>query len=253
MRFVPRPLLFFVLALTAVGCRTASVAPAPTPETTPVPSALLWAETSAEYHAVFAQTFRAAGERLGELVADRPPGSWAVSVDADETLLSNRPFQWWLHRKGLTYDPDLWSEWVAEERAEALPGAREFLLRVRSLGGKIAVVTNRRERDCPATRRNLEGEGLAFDVVLCKPPDEPEKEQRWSRIERGTAAQDLPPLEIVLWVGDNIRDFPELDQGAATSRPELFERFGDDFFAVPNPMYGSWHDNEVPPDVASGQ
>ncbi len=48
---------------------------------------------------------------------------------------------------------------------------------------------------------------------------------------------------IVLWVGDNITDFPDLDQTVRTRPEEAFADFGRRFIVIPNPMYGSWESN----------
>ena len=62
-------------------------------------------------------------------------------------------------------------------------------------------------------------------------------------VETGTASIDLPPLEIVLWIGDNIEDFPGLDQDIRLRGAAAFGEFGSRFFVVPNPTYGSWLEN----------
>lgn len=45
------------------------------------------------------------------------------------------------------------------------------------------------------------------------------------------------PLEVVAFVGDNIHDFPAASQKL---RGAPAAAFGDRYFVVPNPMYGSW-------------
>src|SRR5687767_15227807 len=53
--------------------------------------------------------------------------------------------------------------------ATALPGAAAFVGRVRGLGGRVVIVTNRTEAECEPTRENLRAVGIVFDAVLCKP------------------------------------------------------------------------------------
>ena len=50
---------------------------------------LHWLRDSAEYRAITIQTYRAALEAAAEASAGRPAGSWAISVDADETIIDN--------------------------------------------------------------------------------------------------------------------------------------------------------------------
>ncbi|MDX1501844.1 MAG: HAD family acid phosphatase [Thermoanaerobaculia bacterium] len=238
---MPRSLPTLALsALLATGCAST------TPEPTGLPLQIHWVRNSAEYRAILQQTFRLAGEALAQQVAGREPGSWAVAVDADETLISNSEES---RNQALSDDgrpfEERWDEWVEKRAAPALPGAREFLGRVRELGGRIAVVTNRRLEHCPQTAQNLDAQGLPYDVILCRGEDE-EKEARWARVEAGEARSGLPPLEIVMWVGDNIQDFPGLGQELRFADPSALADFGERFFVLPNPLYGSWEEN--PPD-----
>jgi predicted secreted acid phosphatase len=112
---------------------------------------------------------------------------------------------------------------------------------VHELGGKVVVVTNRNTVECPDTLENLRAEGLEFDEVLCK-SDTSDKNPRFKSVADGTAAPSLPPLDVVLWTGDNILDFPGLDQTARTDDAKLAD-FGSRFVIVPNAMYGSWEKN----------
>ena len=226
------------------GCASdrASRAPA-SPE---LPLAIHWVRNSAEYRALLEPTYRLATEALEEEVAGREPGSWAVALDADETLISNSEAS---RRQALAERPEpfeeWWDEWVERREAPALPGTLAFLARVRELGGHIAVVTNRSERHCPQTADNLRAIDISFDVLLCR-GDDSEKEPRWERITAGEAGEELPPVEIVMWLGDNIKDFPGLDQELRFADPQAFAEFGRRYFILPNPLYGSWEDN--PPD-----
>jgi 5'-nucleotidase (lipoprotein e(P4) family) len=241
-----RLIISAILVITA--CSSTQVAPpaADSPAAAPeLPLQIRWVRSSAEYGAVLAQTYRLATTAIERRAAGHQPGAWAVAVDADETLISNSqqskeaalgapgPFE------------EQWDAWVERREAPVLPGARRFLERVRELGGRIAVVTNRRQRHCPQTVDNLQALELPFDIVLCR-TDERSKELRWRSVEDGTASPDLPPLEILMWVGDNIHDFPGLDQELRFAGPEALSEFGDRFFVLPNPLYGSWEHN--PPE-----
>ena len=199
-----------------------------------------WAATAAEYRAVLIQTYRWAERRLEELVDGRAPDTWAVALDADETVISNVQYEKELRRAGGDYQTASFNEWTERRAATLLPGVAGFLDRVRQLGGRIAIVTNRRQSTCPDTEANLEALSVPFDVVLCR-TDERSKVPRWESVEQGIG--DLPPVEIVMWVGDNIQDFPGLDQELRHFGEEAYGRFGDDFIVIPNPMYGSWEDN----------
>jgi 5'-nucleotidase (lipoprotein e(P4) family) len=244
-----------LILLTACAPATTPV-PAPTPEPTPAateaPSAanaalrhreVHWVRTAAEYRALTLQTYRAAWAAIQDRAADRDPGSWAVIMDADETVLDNSEFERRIAESGQEFEEWMWSEWVREEEAGVVPGADAFIDRVQELGGRVAIVTNRDEELCPATRRNLEALGIRAAVVLCE-KETGEKEGRFRQVQEGTAADGLPPLEVLLWVGDNIGDFPDLDQALRDEPEAAFRDFGERYFVLPNPMYGSWMGND---------
>jgi 5'-nucleotidase (lipoprotein e(P4) family) len=244
-RHSPLPLLALVAALAPLAVAGCTVRPRPAPPVpaapalalAPLPDDVRWVRESAEYRAAAWQAFAMARERVEELAAGRAPGTWAVSVDGDETILDNSAYEVENARAGVDYDAASWRRWVARREAAAVPGAREFLERVRELGGLVVVVTNRKEAERADTEANLRALGLPFDLVMAR-VDEREKEPRWQDVAAGGAG--LPPAEIVLWVGDNVGDFPDLDQ-SLRDRPEVeLAPFGDRFILVPNPMYGSW-------------
>lgn len=230
------------------GCRATTPAPvtAPAAEATTavgkVTPDVHWANKSAEYRANLIQVYHWAEERLEELIVDRQPGTWAVALDADETVISNIEFEIELRQANDNYEEADFGAWTASRAATPLPGSLGFLARVRDLGGKIAIVTNRREENCPDTEANFREQSIPHDVILCR-GDDREKEPRWEKVRNGTGSPDLPPLDIVMWLGDNIQDFPGLDQDLRFEDEDAHHRFGVDFFIMPNPMYGSWEDN----------
>ncbi len=257
----PRRHAILLLSLALAGCasvRTGSrpVSSPPTPATAgthapssaaappPLPVAVLWQRTAAEYRAIHLQVFREAGEAVERLSAGRPAGSWAVSLDADDTVIDNSLYALERARAGDRYSLPTWTEWVRRRAATPVPGAIGFLERVRALGGLVAVVTNRGESQCEDTRENLRSQSIPFDVLLCRPEGvNGEKEPRWEALEAGTAISGLPPVEILVWVGDNIGDFPDLDQSARDADEAAFAPFGERYFILPNPVYGSWENN----------
>ncbi len=240
-RLIRSALAIFWIALLGISCSSVPVSQTAR-EGQEIPLELHWVKNSAEYRAICLQVYALASERLELLAEGRKPGSWAVSLDADETVLLNSRYQEWLAATGEVYDHVNWEEWVRLEEALAVPGARAFLEKIHDLGGTIAIVTNRREPVCEATASNLEALEMPFDVILCK-QDESSKEARWQRVEKGQALADLGPLEILMFLGDNIHDFPRWGQSRRREPDASFEEFGSRFFVLPNPLYGSWESN----------
>jgi 5'-nucleotidase (lipoprotein e(P4) family) len=237
------PALAALTALVFSGC--ASAPPGAETQAPGLDRGLLWTVDSAEYRAAAIQAFSLAQERIEVLAEGREPGTWAVAVDADETVLNNTPYMLRRADAGIPgFDWASWNDWCREEAAEPVPGALAFLHRVRELGGKIAVVTNRREDVRDVTWSNLEKQGVPFDLLLVRPQGGPgDKEPRWQSLQDGTASPELGPLDILLWVGDNIGDFPDLDQDLRHRDEDAFALFGDRYVVIPNPVYGSWERN----------
>jgi 5'-nucleotidase (lipoprotein e(P4) family) len=163
-------------------------------------------------------------------------------VDADETTIDNSQYQKEIAQRGERYSYATWREWCLRGEAKALPGAAGFLKHVHELGGKVIVITNRRTEVQAVTEENFRREGIPFDLMLCK-TDTSRKEGRNEAVENGTAAPGLPPLKIVMRVGDNIQDFPTQRQEIRAQDDSAFAEFGSKHFIVPNPMYGSWERN----------
>jgi 5'-nucleotidase (lipoprotein e(P4) family) len=205
----------------------------------PEPLEIQWVRKSAEYQALFLQAYRLATTRVEQAASSRQPGTWAVVLDADETIISNLGYQ--AERAGMKFSQESWTAWVARREATPLPGAAAFLERVRALGGRIAIVTNRLVSECPDTEAVFRTHSLPYDVMLCKPDKGPsDKSARFDAIKSGTTPAGLPPLDVVAFVGDNIQDFPGMTQAVRQRGVEGFADFGVRFFVLPNPMYGSW-------------
>jgi len=206
--------------------------------------AVHWWRDSAERGVVFVQTYRWAGERLRELASHERSGTWAVIMDADETVLDNSTYQ--LRRNGQNegYSAESWAAWVNEQGAAATPGAVEFTRLVHELGGRVAIVTNRDDPTCPATRDNLRKVNVAADVVLCRVAGQSDKNPRFAAVQSGTGT-GLTPLKVLMWVGDNIQDFPGGSQDLRSQGAQALGAFGRNYVLLPNPMYGSWERNPL--------
>jgi 5'-nucleotidase (lipoprotein e(P4) family) len=179
--------------------------------------------------------------RVEQQASSRPPGTWAVVLDADETILSNLQYQ--IERVGLGYSSESWAAWVRRREATPLPGAAAFLARVHQLGGRIAIVTNRLESECTDTIALFKTLALAFDAMLCRPDKAPsDKTPRFEAVAAGTTPAGNTPLDVVAFVGDNILDFPALNQKLRQAGQAAYGEFGVKYFLLPNPMYGSWQE-----------
>jgi len=246
-----RLLLVSALTVGVPACHSARSLAVPAPAPPPAPAAqasaavpalpndIRWVQRSAEYHAAIIQAYRLATMRVEQQGATRASGSWAVVLDADETVISNLQYQ--IERIGLGYSGESWAAWVHRKEATPLPGAAVFLNRVRQLGGRIAIVTNRLESECEDTIAVFEARSLPFDAMLCRADKAPsDKNPRFEAVAAGKTPAASAPLTVVAFVGDNILDFPAASQALREKGEAAFADFGVRYFMLPNPMYGSW-------------
>lgn len=217
--------------------------------------ASLWATASAEYAAVALQTYATARGKLDLALADptwtarhEPPQGYqdlppAVIIDLDETVLDNRPFQTRLIHEGLEFDEEMWNEWVRQSRAQAIPGAVEFLSYAHERGVEIFYLTNRQHVVEEATRANLVALGLPLnaemDTVLTK-----RERADWGSDKESRRKLVSDSHRVLLIVGDHLRDFTRVEGSSREERRgTTFDHaamWGEKWFMLPNPLYGSW-------------
>jgi 5'-nucleotidase (lipoprotein e(P4) family) len=228
------------IALACAGTADSCVRPGPA---APIGLDIRWAQTSAEAKAQSYGAYALATERIDAMRASGLPASWAVVMDLDETTLSNVTYQRERAELGTAYSSASWLAWVQRKAATAMPGADTFIAHVRALGGKVVFVSNRKAgSECGPTAENLAALGIQYDGMLCRTTTS-DKNPRFEAIEDGTAP-GLPPLTTVMYVGDNIQDFPNLAQDVRPEAAGEFSDFGHRFILLANPMYGSWERNE---------
>lgn len=139
----------------------------------------------------------------------------------------------------------------------ATPGAHNFTCNIQKSGGKIILVTNRDgtfdSKIQTATVENLKSAGICFDnVVFANGPKDNDKTPRFYAVQRGDyskilSTNKLPKLSILAYFGDNIQDFPNIKQSEAIQQDpngDYFKNFGQEYFSLPNPTYGSWEKNQ---------
>jgi 5'-nucleotidase (lipoprotein e(P4) family) len=204
---------------------------------------LKWYRRSAERRALAVQAYSIATEKLQAKVSAGITGAWGVVLDIDETTLNNSTYQQERMDLGLGYSPASWTAWVNRKAATPLDGVALFIHGVKQLGGKVVFVSNRlAATECAPTEANLVSANLAYDAILCK-TDTSDKNPRFTAVANGTAKPGLPALTVILYVGDNIMDFPMLSQDVRKQPQAAFAKFGQDFILLPNSMYGSWEKN----------
>ena len=272
----PRVLTLSVLAcaLALGACKRAdtlapgATAPAATPTAATKPAvpahdnlnAVLWMQASAEYQAATTTVYRAAADKLDVALKERnwdalvtgergnaatglPP---AVVMDVDETVLDNSPYQARLVRDGKEYDEVTWDAWVAEKKAKAVPGVVDFARAATAKGVTVLYLSNRAVHLKDATIANLKAVGMPVkddSVFLGLGTVVEGCEQNGSEKDcrRRLAGQQY---RVLMQFGDQLGDFVQITANTRDGRAELLEAYGDWFgerwFMLPNPSYGSW-------------
>ena len=213
--------------------------------------ATLFVNASAEYDAACRTVYAAATTALEAKMAlrggDARPA--AVVLDVDETVLDNSPYEVRLIHEGTGY-PTGWDEWCNEAAAELVPGVGDFIARARALGVEVFFVTNRKAHLEAGTAENLRRRGVLeerdVDVVLMRgevPEWTSDKTTRREHVER--------THDIVLLGGDNVGDFLAFETEEPSNAERAREitargdRWGVDWFMLPNPMYGGWDEAAI--------
>ena len=222
--------------------------------------ATAWMQTSIEHDLVYAEIYRIAEQKLVLALADP---SWdalskgerdnagqnlppAVIVDIDETVLDNSPFEARMVRDNATFNATAWNAWVRQASARPLPGALEYTKFAATHGVTVFYISNRDAAQAESTRANLAADGfpLTQDAILnrgastpgCLPHASGDKGCR-----RQLVAQHYRVLALF---GDQLGDFIDGADADNVTRAERIAPyrgwFGQCWFALPNPVYGSW-------------
>jgi 5'-nucleotidase (lipoprotein e(P4) family) len=211
-------------------------------------TAVDWFRDSLEYCHLATTAYRDATRAAYRNAVRYGPNGWIVIMDADETVLDNSLYERERQRCGLHFSEPTWDKWLKAGIATAIPGAAVFTQTVHRLGGLVAIVTNRDAGNDPVTRANLKAQGIWFDYEIGLPHGEPEeKSSRWRAavVSLATATGGTPTP--VMWVGDQVTDFPILDSNGqimrAMTQNDDGAGIGESFFLIPNPIYGNWSGN----------
>ena len=223
-------------------------------------NAVAWVQTSVEYRAITTQTFRAAADHLDMALKEK---HWdalvpaergnaatglkpAVVMDVDETVMDKSPYQARLIRDGKEYDEISWDQWVAEKKAKPLPGVVDFAKAAAAKGVTILYISNRAVHLKEATLANLREVGLPVadeSVFLGLGTVLQGCEQNGSEknCRRRLAGQKY---RVLMQFGDQIGDFVQVEANTRDGRQALFDEyddwFGERWWMLPNPTYGSW-------------
>lgn len=234
--------MLLMTGIVAAGAAQAS----PVGEAPTMSREVEYVKKSVEYAKICEQTYEW-GWKAVSAAAPAQKGAWAVVLDIDETVIDNSQFQKELGNNPLFWDP--WKAWIKRRESAAVPGAKKFLDRVRSLkNGHIVFITDRSQEQELDTVENMRHNGLYQDgdILLTKKDKTDTKLVRRECIQKGKSGGDVrcqkfKPMEIVAQFGDSLRDFEEkYGEEARKIRANDDPNWGSKYFVLPNPMYGQW-------------
>ncbi len=223
-------------------------------------NAVAWTQTSVEHDMVFVQTYRDAEARLEQALVDP---DWdalvpserrgdvhglkpAVILDVDETVLDNSAYQARLIRLGDEYNEATWGAWVRQAAASALPGALAFTRFAADHGVAVFYISNRDQSLDQATLKNLREQGFPVSgpgafLGLGTMMQGCEQMGTQKSCRRQLVGRNY---RVLMQFGDQIGDFLPVLANTPEGRRKAVEAykgwFGERWFMLPNPTYGSW-------------
>ena len=221
--------------------------------------AVLWTQTSIEHELIYRQVFASATRQLDAALADPtwdalplPPRKLsglppAVVVDIDETVLDNVPLNARDILTNQVYSYDRWNTWVDQAKAQALPGAVEFLQAADKKGITVYYITNREHSQVQATVNNLRLRGFPVahnEQVLAAstPTGHCEQAGYGKNCRRQWVASHA---RVLMLAGDSFGDFVQAEHNTLAEQRKAAAPYlawlGQRWFLLPNPTYGNWY------------
>lgn len=254
-----RTLIIFILGAVLTACA---------PKTEEPDHAILWAAHSAEYQAISAQIYSQATRDIPRLLndtswsaipgfegdAEKPP---AVILDVDETILSGTDLELTM----IPFSTQRQHDWGLVNKAIPIRGAAEFIAAARDAGIEVFILTNRpcdqypgTTSDCPTeevTIQDLREVGIDVDAEHALFANERSGWDREKVVRREFIAETH---RVIMVFGDDFADFVACSRGTpklpcttpatrasrAADLDKYSEYWGNGWYILPNPMYGSW-------------
>jgi len=205
-----------------------------------------WFRDSLEYCRLSVNAYDQALAAARRMAKIHRRNQWVVTLDADETVLDNSLFTREQDTCASDYNNQRWRNWVGANLAIDVPGAAAFTQAVHKLGGLVAIVTNRDADQDSFTRDTLKKAGIWFDYETGSSGIS-DKTARWLGALDALRVKFGGKPKGVMWLGDQVTDFPVLDRSGAIERAMSQKDAGDGIgtylFLLANPMYGNWQKN----------
>src|SRR5450830_206991 len=242
----------YLLSTALVGCQQQ-------PPANDQLDAVLWTQTSIEHELIYQQVFASATRQLDAALADPawdalplPPRNLAglppaVVVDIDETLLDNVPLNARDILSNQVYSYERWNTWVEQAKAQALPGAVDFLRAAHHKGITVYYITNREHSQVQATVNNLRLRGFPVErneqvLAASTPTGHCEQAGYGKNCRRQWVASHA---RVLMLAGDSFGDLVQAEHNTLADQRKAAAPYlawvGKRWFLLPNPTYGNWY------------
>lgn len=171
----------------------------------------------------------------------------AAVFDVDETVMLNTGYEYHDAKTGRGFDAAAWDAWekTGEGAVGPVPGADRGLAALRGMGVTVIFNTNRSAANADATVRAIKAAGLG-DAVHGRTLYLSGDDAMGSRKD-GRRATIAAKYCVIAMGGDQLGDFSDLFNAvqpisarrAATLQPPVARLWGNGWFVMPNPVYGS--------------
>ncbi len=202
-------------------------------------NAELWMQSSAEYKACCETVFNSAKQVID--ITKQGPRRNAVIIDLDETILRNARFQGEMLFREKEFSQLEWDEWVRKcaGDVELVPGAKSFVDWCKQKEILVIAVSNRGASTLAETKAalNINGIDVSDECFKFEMGEGSSAKGGSSKGARFSAVEK--EYNVVAYFGDQIGDFPGSEDDGSPSESTLW---GSRYFALPNPVYGSWED-----------
>lgn len=209
-------------------------------------TAVLWYSSSAEKNFIYKEIFQLSKPVLLNAKKNKVKSGYACGVifDVDETLLDSSKFNYMLLKEGKPYSENAWIKYVhANKYTIATPGASDITHYIHNLGCIVNIVTNRSTSVADSTKMSLDKYNIYYDQILFAENKVLDKNSRFQAIINGKYPSKFNYKQyIIAYYGDNVQDFPNSYQNINSKE---YDKFGAEYFCLPNPMYGSWLNNKI--------
>ncbi|MDD3265662.1 MAG: HAD family acid phosphatase [Burkholderiales bacterium] len=214
-----------------------------------VQSSRLLAEKSAMFHQILNNAYEEIYKNTKSINIKKDP--WAIVMGLDGTILDTSAFKHY-QQIGCVSNEENITKFIEQFPLPVNPGMAEFSCSIQKLGGKIIIITNRYpETQNPsssniikATEDNLKKESVCYDsIIFAHDKNDTNKNPNFQAILSGDyeniiTTKTFSTLQTIAFIGNDIEDFPNINQGSAydylNQKPDELDKFGNVYFLLPN-------------------